>query len=378
MSDLYKQGIFFVAGVAFSYLINRMFLKFSATFGNRNIQRLDGQVRWATTQKPSIGGLSFFLVFLLSFCYTVVSQDLTHSASVNYLLVGVLAPITVGFLIGLADDAYNTRPFVKFSGQFACGIMLLLAGVQIDVSSHTLINYFITVLWVVGLMNSVNMLDNMDGIVSSVSIVTLILAFALSVLAGNNQGFEGYLILGGIAALAGFLFFNWNPAKMYMGDTGSQFLGVFLAWISIKYFWNFKTDASPGFHLEQFLVPALAFTVPLMDTTTVTFRRLLRGQSPFVGGRDHTTHHLVFLGLSEKNTVRTLVAFSLVSMFVALYFVQNINTWTPEFSWAVVVYYSLSFVGLQVAYQIAMGKKQQPKSKMLLPTEQQSREVVGL
>jgi len=139
----------------------------------------------------------------------------------------------------------------------------------------------------------------MDGITTTVSI-SVILA-VLYMLISKDEVLSIYFItlLGVLAGLLGFLYYNWSPSKMYMGDTGSQFLGVFLAAIGILYLWNGHAEINFRIQTKQFIVALLVFIVPIIDTTTVTINRLSKGQSPFVGGRDHTTHHLSYLGLSD-------------------------------------------------------------------------------
>ena len=121
-------------------------------------------------------------------------------------------------------------------------------------------------------------------------------------------------IIGVLASLIAFLPFNWNPAKIYMGDTGSQFLGVFLAGLGVELFWNHRVDYGGVFQVQQFMIPILVFAVPIMDTITVFLRRLIRKTSPFVGGRDHLAHHLVYCGFSEQQVAVVLFLLSIVSV----------------------------------------------------------------
>jgi len=196
----------------------------------RNID--DQAIRWASTSKPALGGISFFIVFLL-----VLTQHPIYFAAYelpfNTKLIGVLAACTVGFLAGLADDAYNTNPLLKSLAQGLSAVILIATGSFIELFDYTWLNYSFTFLWVVGLMNSINMLDNMDGITTTASIFALLAM--LIVMFFNNQFSSVYftLMIGLLGALFGFLFFNWHPSKMYMGDTGSQFLGISLAALSI-------------------------------------------------------------------------------------------------------------------------------------------------
>ena len=153
------------------------------------------------------------------------------------------------------------------------------------------------------------------------------------------------MLVGVLGGLTGFLYYNWNPARVYMGDTGSQFLGVFLASISILFFWDIREEETGQLiQLKQFVVPMLFFIIPLIDTITVTFRRLLRKQSPFVGGKDHITHHLVYLGLSDKMVALILVFVSLLSLPLVLFLLLNFIVWTTEITLLAFGYFALVFV----------------------------------
>jgi UDP-GlcNAc:undecaprenyl-phosphate GlcNAc-1-phosphate transferase len=211
--------------------------------------------------------------------------------------------------------------------QFLCAIIFILTGNAINTFPWEWLNILLTFLWVVGMMNSVNMLDNMDAITASVSLI-ICSGAAMVIIFGENYTSIDLILLAGVAsAISGFLYYNWNPSRMYMGDSGSQFLGVFLAGIGITYFWN-----APDYHgmiipEKQILVVALMFLVPLADTTTVSFNRIMRGQSPFVGGRDHTTHHLSYMGLSDRHVAMILILISITSMATAVIVINNIETW---------------------------------------------------
>jgi hypothetical protein len=127
------------------------------------------------------------------------------------------------------------------------------------------------------------------------------------------------VFLGFSKFIFGFFFFNWHPSRMYMGDTGSQFLGVFLAAISIMFFWNIRTPYIGMFDLRQFVIPLLLFIIPLCDTGTVVIRRLARRQSPFVGGKDHIAHHLAYLGMSDTWVAVLLGSVSLASVGIVMF-----------------------------------------------------------
>jgi UDP-GlcNAc:undecaprenyl-phosphate GlcNAc-1-phosphate transferase len=198
--------------------------------------------------------------------------------------------------------------------------------------------------WVVGLMNSINMLDNMDGITASVSVSVILGGLYMMCSRGEEQSIYFITLIGVLAGLLGFLYFNWNPSKMYMGDTGSQFLGVFLSVVGIMYLWN--GHAGPEFRIQtkQIIVALLVFIVPIIDTTTVTINRLLKGKSPFVGGRDHTTHHLSYLGLSDRQVAYVFIGLSLLSLVFLIVIDRAIGkNWDYIHFWLFLAYFLVLF-----------------------------------
>lgn len=307
-----------------SFLINGLFLKFASTLGIRDTK--DTIIRWNSQSKPAFGGISFYIVFLMS----VASYPIFFEQSAiifNKKLLGVLAACTLAFLMGLSDDAYNTKPLLKLLIQIACGVILISTDTHISIFGNTLLNNIMTIFWVVGVMNSINMLDNMDAITTVVSITILLNALVVLILNGLISSIYVLMIIGVMAALIGFLFFNWHPSKMFMGDTGSQFLGLFLATIGIIYFWNTPDVKGELIQSKQFFATILTFAVPLIDTTTVTINRLRKGKSPFVGGKDHTTHHFFYNGLTEKRIAILFAGVSLVSMCLNILIIKYITNW---------------------------------------------------
>lgn len=316
--------LFFLFAVAFSVLINGLFLKFSRTLGFKN-NTDSTMIRWGSTSKPAFGGISFYIVFLMAFAFYAI---LFADEKIPISFIGILIAGSIGFLVGLADDAYNTNPLLKFIGQFACAVVLIATDNYIQLFESNIINYILTFFWITGMMNSINMLDNMDGISTSVSIGIFSTALFAMIIFSDFGNIYYWILLGVLASLLGFLYYNWNPSRMYMGDTGSQFLGVILAAVGIHFFWN-------GYHFEEtdnllpkIITPILIFLPTLADTVTVTINRLLRGQSPFVGGRDHTTHHLSYLGLKDRHVAIFFLSLSFLVSGIALYLNYEIKQWT--------------------------------------------------
>ena len=315
---------FFVCLVFFTVMMNTILLKFATNLGTRNSEL--GQSRWSKVSKPALGGIGFYLAFLLALTFNSVLFEQSNLFQNSYV-IGLISACSLGFLIGLADDAYNTNPVLKFLGQVACGLILVASGITIEIFESQIINYTLTVLWVVGIMNSINMLDNMDSITTIVSVFILLGALLFLAINGMLNHFDFMMILGVSASLIGFLFHNWHPSKMFMGDTGSQFLGVLLAVIGVKYFWNNPFGGQEILVSKQIIVVLLAFILPICDTTTVVINRLAKRQSPFVGGKDHTTHHLSYLGISDSQVSFVFIGIAAVSMLLLVIITNFIPVW---------------------------------------------------
>lgn len=352
---LYKYVGIFCFSVLFSILMNTIFLKFSKNLGKRNID--ENLVRWSPVSKPSLGGISFYIIFLVTYMlYTIFFHPLIDQLNIQQ--IGILVAAGMAFLMGLSDDAYNTNPLLKFLVQVACGGVLILTGTSISFFEIPLFNYLLTVLWVVAVMNSINMLDNMDAITTTVSMFIIFCAISAAWVSPEFNHFYMTSLVGVAGSLIGFLFFNWNPSKMFMGDTGSQFLGIFLAAFGILYFWNNQAiGASEEAITKQLVIVMLAFVIPITDTLTVIINRLRRKQSPFVGGKDHTTHCLSYLGLSDRNVAQIYMAISSVS-FILVYLIVNVFTvWTHGLALAFGSWFLLVFGTLFGITQLKKTKK---------------------
>ena len=329
--------VFFIGAVVFSLMINVLFLRFFKTLGIRN--QADGTIiRWGALSKPSVGGITFYILFLLSIaCYSILFVPGKELYQIGF--VGLLLACASGFIIGLADDAYDTKPLLKFGIQFLSGVILISAGIYINIFSSMILNYLITIIWVVGIMNSINMLDNMDGITTIVSIGIIVNTIYRIVHHNDITNMHLLVLIGVLASLIAFLKFNWHPSKMYMGDTGSQFLGVFLATMGIVYFWN--DPYTPGTIATGKLVTAtlMTFILPILDTTVVVINRLSKGQSPFVGGKDHTTHSLAYLGLSDRQVAWVFIALALCSFSLNIMMEEFLINWSHLLSTLFAAYF---------------------------------------
>lgn len=328
-----ESVLILLSSIGLSYLLNIILFRFSSNFGidSRLSQNL---IRWSTASKPTTGGISFFITFLVGFIALLIWKPGLSMGDDKYL--ALLASATLAFLIGFADDAYGTHPYLKLAGQIVCGVILVGFGIKINffvVWSPELwiLDHLLTIFWVVGLMNSLNMLDNMDGVTTSIALSILCIGLVMMVeIEGISNLF--YLLIAIAGGFVGFLFLNWRPAKIYMGDTGSMFIGLLMAFVGIQYFWNIPASPDNISHWRTCLIPLMVFIVPIMDTSFVTFARISRGSSPFQGGRDHLTHNLVRIGVAEHLVPVTLAMVSIISGGMAMYVFGLIPNWDSFYS----------------------------------------------
>jgi UDP-GlcNAc:undecaprenyl-phosphate GlcNAc-1-phosphate transferase len=197
--------------------------------------------------------------------------------------------------------------------------------------------------------------------VSSISGVIILAILLFANLQGKLDPFFFITSLGVVAALIGFLFYNWHPSKMYMGDTGSQFLGAFLSAASIHFIWNFRDLNGPAFQIRQFTTPLLVFAIPLIDTTTVSIRRLMRGSSPFVGGKDHITHHLAFLGFKDSTVAFIYLMLSIISAAIII-IIHSMRLETKYANALSIGYFFVLFMLIQLMYQKNAARHEQNKT----------------
>jgi UDP-GlcNAc:undecaprenyl-phosphate GlcNAc-1-phosphate transferase len=306
---------FFVIGLIISLVSNKLLLSFSQTLGIRN--KNDITVRWSNESKPSLGGVAFFVAFLLgAIAYSIIfyTENIFH----NKEFVGLFGAGLIAFNMGLADDAYNTKPFLKLAIQILCGVILVATDSLIAITPSFTLNALLTISWVVLIMNSLNMLDNMDGITGTNALFILITCLASDIILYDwNMNLWTLTLCIQIGALVGFLYFNIHPSKLFMGDAGSQFIGLFTAFFAIHDLSNIglKTNESP---LVGLIIILIAFGPALVDTLSVVINRLKKGQNPMVGGKDHTTHHLVYAGYTDKQVWYIFLLLSIVSLIVSI------------------------------------------------------------
>ncbi|MCP4693384.1 MAG: glycosyl transferase, partial [Desulfobacterales bacterium] len=225
------------------------------------------------------------------------------------------------FLLGLVDDFIHIRPYTKLVGQIIAASMVVFLGFRLHWFSSMTLDATFTFIWIIGLTNAFNLLDNMDGLCAGVGLVAALFLGRLF-FGGAPEAMMISLILAG--ALAAFLIYNYNPASIFMGDSGSLTIGFTLAVVAL-YFAEVRA-ANP---ISAVAIPVMVLLVPIMDTSLVTLIRLLSGRKASMGGRDHTSHRLVLMGFSERTAVLFLYGIGAVSGVAALFVSVNDTLTSP-------------------------------------------------
>lgn len=293
-----KLLFYFLGTMGFTLLMVFLLLGFAKSLGIRS--KNDISVRWSNTSKPSLGGIAIFSSVFMAIIIYLISHP-TENVFGNQRFLLFFLGISLAFFMGLADDAFNTQPLIKLVTQVICGLSVVASDLLIPATSNYWIDATLTIVWVIGLMNSLNMLDNMDGITASVAISILLMLLAFGLLfSSSTVDIHTFIMIGLVGSLSGFLMVNAPPSKLFMGDSGSQLIGYTIAFSSIYYLW-YNEPSHPPFWVT-FYVALLILAIPFIDTFTVSFNRIKQGKSPAKGGKDHTTHHLVYLGFTERQT----------------------------------------------------------------------------
>lgn len=261
---------------------------------------------------PYLGGVAIIIgVISISYSTSLISN---FTSSTFWLATSVLGPALVLGLIGLWDDVKNLPPLPRFiaqsiAGVFTASILIITDNVG-NPTGSTFFDSLITVIWVVGICNSINFFDNLDGgAAGTVAISSIVLAYlALS----GDQYLIAALSTVTAGSTLGFLVWNKSPAKIYMGDAGALFLGVLLATLTVRFQPTAQTQ------LASYLIPIFLLAMPILDTTVAVASRIKRGLSPFQGGQDHLSHRLIRAGYSRRSAAFSLWGLSALFGGVAI------------------------------------------------------------
>lgn len=282
MNILPAVGIAAVTAALVSALLTRLLIRFSFRLGLTAQPRLD---RWHKQPTPNTGGLAVLITVAMIYLAVVPG----HYGQ-------IVAAAALVALLGLLDDRIQLKPSIKFAGQSVAALGVIASGIVFRATPWELLNYALSFLWIVGITNAFNLIDNMDGLCGGVTVTISGFRCWFAVANGDAACALVTAVLGG--SFLGFLAFNYKPAQIFMGDCGSMFAGFLLGALTI---------ASPvprtGVVLSALLYPALTFLYPIFDTVLVSVLRRAAGRPISVGGRDHSSHRLVSMGLSEQRVV---------------------------------------------------------------------------
>jgi UDP-GlcNAc:undecaprenyl-phosphate GlcNAc-1-phosphate transferase len=284
---------------------------------------------------PYLGGVAIVLGVLL---ITLISSLVSHySASTIWLAVSVLLPALLLAVVGLIDDIRKLSPWPRFIVQTSVAsvsaLLLVATNTLGSPTGSTLIDVFVTILWIVGLANAINFFDNVDGGASGAVAISSGFLALLAIEGGQVLIAALSIVLCG--ATLGFLVWNKPPARIYMGDAGALFLGVLIASLSLR------LDPNPINRISSFAVPVFLLAIPILDASVAVTKRLKRGVSPFQGGRDHLSHRLMGRGIEKRKTVfilwilSTLFALLAVGISIAPYWLEGVVAGFGVFLWIV-------------------------------------------
>jgi UDP-GlcNAc:undecaprenyl-phosphate GlcNAc-1-phosphate transferase len=259
--------------------------------------------RWHKSSTPLLGGSGIFGGLLVAAGVAVAAGVIPASRP----LAGILGGCAILFVAGLLDDVFRLSPLAKIAAQTAAAVLVLVSGVRVEIVSNNIAATAIGLVWLIGMTNAFNLLDNMDGLAATLATISCAF-FAVDAFTVHPNHLIAVLSLGVCFACLGFLPYNLRlrgPASVFMGDSGSQVLGFTLGALGLASSWTVA-----GSTVATLLLPLLVLAVPILDTTLVTVVRLLEGRPVTQGGRDHTSHRLVYEGLSDKRAVVLLAGVS--------------------------------------------------------------------
>jgi len=254
---------------------------------------------------PRLGGAAILVAVIVA---ALVLGERYNFDQFGSILIGATG---ISFM-GLIDDRWGLHAFVKLAGQIAAALLLYTSGISVSTFRTPVVSLIVTVFWVVYITNAINLLDNMDGLAGGVAAIAAA-HFAL-MCSFSGQYLVGALSVALLGACIGFLRYNLNPANIFMGDSGSLFLGFMLAATGIKL--SFPENVS----FVAWMIPVLVMGVPIFDTALVFVSRLRRGLNPLTTpGKDHVSHRLVAAGLSRREAVLAIYVVSFVAGLLAIF-----------------------------------------------------------
>jgi len=300
--------------------------------------------RWGRDPVPLLGGVSIWITFIL---LTLFTADISNE------IIAIFIGSSGIFLLGFVDDVFGLNPQFKLVGQIIISSLIITSGIMIRIIPYPVISIPLTIFWIVGITNAFNLLDNMDGLSAGIAFIASIILFIFSLKDGNLAVASLAIIISG--STLGFLKYNFKPASIFMGDCGSMFIGFILAILAILGTWQHATNL-----VGTLLFPLLVLGIPIFDTSFVTVTRKLRSIPVSQGGRDHISHRLVSLGLSEKKAIVFLYIFSLSIGLATIFLIDK--------PWILIIMGVIISIGLYIL-ALFLGEKDKFSDDFEIKTE---------
>jgi len=307
LSNLARTLLFSITALCLSLLFNYLLILVWKKYKITILRAAVRNDRWGAHHIQLTGGIVIVTIFVGYFILSLYTLPISFQFK-----IAVIGSIAI-FILGLLDDVLNLKSYQKLLGQIVVTLVILMFGIRVQIFGNFL-DIILTFIWIVGITNSINLLDNMDGLAGGISCIALAFLGVNYLQEGNITYFLFCTVLASLTI--GFLIFNFKPAKVYLGDSGALFIGFFMA-VLIALGTNSEIQGKSLIGVLVF--PVILLMIPIFDTTFVSITRRIRKQSFFRGGKDHISHRLVQLGMSERGAVITLYIIS--SLLGLLFFI---------------------------------------------------------
>ena len=324
----------FVVAFVLSLILTPLMRKIAISIGKVAIP--DG-TRWHKKETALLGG---FAIYVSSVSVWLGGAHILGLNLKTQPFVPIVICSSLVFLIGLVDDILGMDPQQKLAAQFIVTSLFMIAGYRLNWTISRTANTFLTIIWIVGVTNAFNLLDNMDGLSAGIGIIAGIFLFLNTYLnhpPGNMHLYIMFIVAVFVGALAGFLVYNFNPASIFMGDSGSLFIGFIMGTLTVVGGAGTSFEANIKHLLSVIAIPIFIVFIPILDTGFVSVMRKLFRRPISQGGKDHSSHRMVAIGLSERNAVLLLYTFSVLSGLIAI-FINYLSTGTAL---VIIVFYLL-------------------------------------
>lgn len=316
-----------------AFLVSLLGMPLVIKFANKNgiVDKPNGR-KIHKKPVPLLGGAAIFIGFIIPF---------VMFSNIDFKVISIVVASAILVVVGMFDDIYDIKAQKKLAVQILCSVLVVGAGIRVNISGYItdnvylafLIDGLISMCWIIGIINAVNLIDGLDGLAGGVSLIASI-AFIV-VLGRNGSNYIGYIIALSLAgAILGFLFYNFYPAKVFMGDMGSTFIGFLLAVLGII---ALDIPENPA----SIVAPIIILAVPIFDTGLAILRRIAQRQPLFSADKNHLHHRLITKGFSQRQAVFIIYSLAVLAALVGV--IVDVKRW---FYFGVVVVVALIFIGI--------------------------------